>query len=56
MAKVKTNLKIYKDDNILELLLLNTCDLKKKLSNSKSNNSSFICVRPGKLPKDFFIN
>ncbi|CAD8104359.1 unnamed protein product [Paramecium sonneborni] len=55
ISKIKTNLKLQRDDNILDLLLLNTCELKKKLSNKSSNNSSFICVRPGKLPKDFFI-
>jgi hypothetical protein len=41
MKNTKTTLKIYRDDNILDLLLLNTCELKKKLQN-KSNNNSFI--------------
>ncbi|CAD8190476.1 unnamed protein product [Paramecium octaurelia] len=55
IPKTKTNLKLQRDDNILDLLLLNTCELKKKLLHKSSNNSSFICIRPGKLPKDFFI-
>ncbi|CAD8109810.1 unnamed protein product [Paramecium sonneborni] len=55
ISKINANLKLQREDNILDLLLLNTCELKKKLSNKSSNNNSFICVRPGKLPKDFFI-
>ncbi|KAM3134615.1 hypothetical protein pb186bvf_013257 [Paramecium bursaria] len=48
------NIKKIKNENILDLLLLNTMDLKSKLSSARHHNNSFIRIRPGKLPSDFF--